>query len=218
LREFGPGLRSETWGTLISNLGHPPLWLAESEPSLTWLMLVSALETGANEWQRERGDSLERMKTSKPQLCDYLAGLEDKTVLRTVAEHLADSLGSTKKFVDFVIEFLPEPPSVRPPPHCRISWEVAPMKKAVRLIYAYRSKALHDGRPFPSPMSHPPYRDPSFQANSESVNAQAVSEFGAVWQKKDLPMNLHIFEYIARNVLVNWWRSCAAVNKVSYKR
>ncbi len=28
---------------------------------------------------------------------------------------------------------------------------------------------------------------------------------GAVWQAKDLPMYLHIFAYITRGTLLNWW-------------
>jgi hypothetical protein len=51
------------------------LWVAESEPSMTWLLMVSALETAANEWQRAKGDPVERLKESKPELHKYLSSL-----------------------------------------------------------------------------------------------------------------------------------------------
>ena len=33
---------------------------------------------------------------------------------------------------------------------------------------------------------------------------------GAVWQAKDLPMYLHIFAYMTRGALLNWWFSPTA--------
>jgi hypothetical protein len=67
------------------------LWAAESEPSMAWLLLVSALETAANEWQRSNGSPVERLQESKPELYAYLSGLSDDSILKTVAEGVSDS-------------------------------------------------------------------------------------------------------------------------------
>lgn len=202
--------KSEATAVLrAARLYQDALWLAESEPALAWLLLVSALETGANEWKKEKGDTVDRLRCSNSKLYDYLAGLEDQSILPNAADLMAYSFGITKKFVDFVLYFLPNPPKDRPPEGFQINWDRAIFEKAFKIIYDYRSKALHEGRPFPSPMSHPPYTVQSWKAPAERIGGLAVSEAGGVWVKKDLPMSLHMFEYIARNVLLNWWRSCA---------
>lgn len=185
------------------------LWLAESEPEMSWLLIVSALETAANEWQKEKGDNIARLRDSKPALHAYLASLRDRTILSTVAEHVADSLGSTRKFVSFVLEFLPEPPARRPPTWAQFSWEPNRIRRALKTIYGYRSHALHDGRPFPLPMCETPTRFPTWETPAETMVAMATSARGAVWRKEDIPMNLHLFEYIARNALLKWWKACA---------
>ena len=185
------------------------MWLAESEPELSWLLVVSALETGANEWNKEKGDNVVRLRESKPKLYDYLHALPDNSILPTVAEHLADSLGIMKKFVEFALKFLPGPPQQRPPAWAQFKWEQTHLKKALQKIYGYRSKALHDGRPFPRPMCEAPRLDRSWQAPAEKMISEATSQRGGVWLKSDIPMNLHLFEYIARNVLLTWLKACA---------
>jgi hypothetical protein len=35
----------------------------------------------------------------------------------------------------------------------------------------------------------------------------SASSYGATWAKKDTPMLLHVFEYIVRGAVLNWWRS-----------
>lgn len=188
------------------------LWLAESEPELTWLLLVSALETAANSWQKKKGDKIARLRDSKPELYEYLNSLNDGSILATVAKQIADSLGITRKFVDFVLKFLPEPPELRPPEWAQFKWEPIQLEEALKTIYVYRSKALHEGRPFPRPMCKAPFRDSSWQAPAERMIGQGTSERGAVWLKEDIPMNLHLFEYIARKVLLKWWEACAHQN------
>jgi hypothetical protein len=206
-----PKLSPEEASVMVraARLYQDALWLAESEPELTWLLLVSALETVANEWQKQKGDEIARLQDSKPELYEYLNGIEDKVILPTVAKHIADSLGIMRKFVDFVLEFLPEPPELRPPEWAQFKWESNQLKKALKTIYGYRSKALHDGRPFPPPMCEAHRIDPSWQAPAERMTSQATSQRGGVWLAKDVPMNLHLFEYIARGVLLNWWNACA---------
>ena len=85
------------------------------------------------------------------------------------------------------------------------------MKDALMMIYDYRSRALHDGTPFPKPMCEPP--ELIDNRNSEAPSGLAVGTLGAVWKREDLPMLLHTFEYIARNAILNWWRAVARAIK-----
>jgi hypothetical protein len=185
------------------------LWAAESEPSMAWLLLVSALETAANEWQRSNGSPVERLQESKPELYAYLSCLSDDSILKTVAEGVSDSLGITKKFVSFVLAFHPNPPAQRPTEGFQFSWNEQNWAKALKTIYRYRSKALHDGIPFPAPMCSPPTSLPDLGVSAEIPTALAHSEKGATWIRADMPLHLHVFEYVTRHVLLKWWSSDA---------
>jgi hypothetical protein len=99
---------------------------------------------------------MERLRASKPELEEVLMRYGGDDLLQEVAEQVAPYMGSTKKFVDFVLEYLPDPPSARPYEWAQHSWETKPMKKSLERVYDYRSKALHGGKPFPHPMCGPP--------------------------------------------------------------
>lgn len=182
------------------------LWLAESQPALAWLMLVSAVETAADQWRKDSGEPADRLKTSKPELYEYLLSLGSE-VPKRVAGEIANSLGVTGKFVGFVLKFLPPAPSPRPPVWCQHPWDEKKLKVTLRQIYDYRSKALHEGKPFPAPMCEPPVRlSADWSAPAETPIGEAASTAGGTWLAKDTPMLLHTFEYIARRALIAWWR------------
>jgi hypothetical protein len=42
-----------------ARLHQDAVWIAEQEPELAWLMLVSALETGAGRWDRSAGSPID---------------------------------------------------------------------------------------------------------------------------------------------------------------
>jgi len=82
------------------------------------------------------------------------------------------------------------------------------MKKTLSKIYGYRSRALHDGKPFPAPMCLPPFKeDPSWAAHAEKPIGLATSTLGATWLADDVPILLNTFEYIVRGCLLKWWKS-----------
>ena len=83
------------------------------------------------------------------------------------------------------------------------------MHKHLSQVYGYRSKALHSGTPFPDPMCSAPLKDTD-SCPEERPSYISASAAGAVWQAKDLPMYLHIFAYIIRGALLNWWFSSTA--------
>ena len=194
--------------TRAARLYQDALWLAESQPELTWLLLVSSLEAVANQWDKQKGTSVERLEHSKPELFEYLSGLADNEVLQKVADAFGDSMGVGKKFVDFCTTFVPDPPPLRPE-FARFPWNEKGLKEALRKVYSYRSRALHDGVPFPAPICGPPDSQPGWQAPSEAPS-YGVHQNGSTWLSKDLPMHLHLFEYVARTGILNWWKQCAS--------
>lgn len=180
------------------------LWLAESEPALAWLLLVSALETAALHWRSQEEEPLLRFQTAKPGLYEELYRHSPLLATR-VAEEFKDTFGATRKFVDFVLKFRPPQPLGRPG-WGAIDWSDAALKGILKTVYGYRSKALHAGKPFPAPMCEPPYHQPDWPTPAEKPHG-AVSMSGGVWLEKDIPILLHTFEYIARGTLLNWWRA-----------
>lgn len=186
------------------------LWIVESEPALAWLMFVSALETAASQWHAASGTAIERLAYSRPELVEMLARAGGDALIKEVAKQIEQSLGATKKFVEFSLQFLPSPPSKRPPEEFQIPWDGESMKKVLRLIYGYRSKALHGGTPFPAPMCNHAFRMSASEAFAErGTVGLAASERGGVWLAKDVPISLHTFHYVVREALLGWWKSMA---------
>ena len=72
-------------------------------------------------------------------------------------------------------------------------------------IYDWRSRALHDGVPFPAPMCQAPKK--LDDGHEEFLDGVAASSHGGSWVFEDLPMLLHVFEHIVRGTLLAWWRS-----------
>lgn len=179
------------------------IWVIESEPELSWLLLVSAIEIAANHWFQAENDEMEILKEAKPDLVEFLEKAGGRDVVRKVAHEFAPISLSSKKFREFVINFLPDPPSERPEKSfLRVSWETQDMLKAMKQIYNYRSRALHGGIPFPLPMCQP-----ASMMKEEKSLGLATSAYGGTWLAKDMPMLLHVFEYIVRNSVLKWWRS-----------
>ena len=195
--------------TLIraARLYQDAVWIAESEPELSWIMLVSAAETAAGYWRAANESPEERLKASRIGQ-DLEKTLEEsgcQTLLPKLAALFADYMGVTKKFVDFLLKFMPEPPKERPPEFFQHSWARPTMKKSLETIYRWRSRALHGGIPFPLPMCLAPRKyEGGFE---ENPLGGAMAAQNAIWLSKDTPMLLHTFEYIVRHALLDWWAS-----------
>ena len=186
-----------------SRLYQNALWIIESEPELSWLLLVSAVEMAANHWRGQEQDDFEVFSEVKPDLTNLIEDACGHEVAHAVAKEFAPSLGSAKKFREFIISFLPSPPPNRPRQGFQISWKKRVIKNALVKIYDYRSRALHAGTPFPFPMCVAP------RMGEEKPIGLATSSNGGVWVARDLPMLLHTFEYLVRNALLEWWKSLA---------
>lgn len=181
------------------------IWIAESAPELSWIMLVSVVETAANRWCTIEETALDRLRASRPELENILREKGGDDFVSLVAEEIAPYMGATKKFIDFILEFLPSPPKVRPSELLQHPWAKQAVKKSMRKIYNHRSRALHGGTPFPAPMCLPPR---GFTGELEEIPlGYAMSTKGSVWLREDTPMLLHIFEYIVQKSLLRWWAS-----------
>lgn len=180
------------------------LWIGDAEPALAWLLLVSAVETVADRWYSFKVSRVDRLRDAKPRVVQMLEE-NCPSILANIADELADSVGSTRKFVEFIRHFLPPAPTIRPPEAFQVEWEHVAFAKMLRTIYAYRSKALHTGVPFPAPMCDAPIDLSGTRGICERPVGLAMSTMGAVWLQKDTPMLLHIFAYLTREVLKAWW-------------
>jgi hypothetical protein len=186
------------------------LWVAESQPELAWLLFVSAAETLAVRWDQGGGDHIQALEVGKPELFVKLQTVCPELV-PFVSEQLADITGATRKFVKFLLTYLPDAPTARPPAWCQVDWKRQWFRSAFRQVYDYRSKALHTGIPFPAPMCDVPRKFGSeWSAVAERPFALAYRVGDAIWVRDDLPMLLHIFEYVVRNAIRCWWNSVAS--------
>lgn len=204
-----PNLSKEEVVAVIraARLYQDALWIGESEPALAWVMFVSAIEAAANAWQKTEDSPVDKLKVRNPEFYTMLEDTGVENLPELVAKEFMDSLGVTTKFVNFVIRFLPDPPQHRPTAWGQVEWSNKKMKKALKKIYGYRSKALHCGIPFPAPMCQTEHVLNGYMA--EKPTGLACYTSGGTWLADDTPMLLHVFEYITRGALLNWLDSLA---------
>lgn len=183
------------------------LWIADSAPETAWLLLVSAIETAASQWDGDKRTPEERLALSYSSLINILrrAGVED--LVPKVARTLKGVIGAESKLVGFVEAFMPPEPETRPT-FGKVDFGADAMRASIKRVYKLRSRALHSGIPFPAPMCLPPerYDDGPFQ---ERPLGLATATLGASWKAEDTPMLLHVFAYLTRGALLNWWRGMA---------
>lgn len=186
------------------------LWICESSPNLAWLLMVSALETAAQQWDQSKGSNIEKFKESKPSLFNALSNDQYKNLIPIISDEFSSTFGTAKKFRDFCVEFLPDEPQERPN-HGRIKWKKQPLKDIFIKIYNLRSVALHTGQPFPAPMCSAP--DRYFGISEMGVTALASSTLGGTWTPKEAPINLNIFFHMTHSILNKWWDSLYRPNQ-----
>ncbi|MFF3752976.1 hypothetical protein ACFYYH_21330 [Streptomyces sp. NPDC002018] len=178
------------------------LWIAESDPELSWLFLVSALEGPAGRSAVTADeDPVKIFTTEMTSLAEEVRAGGGDELLRSVSQQLLPIVKATNRFLNFVTRYAPEPPSSRPPEHAQVPW--SKLRKKVGQVYSYRSKRLHEGVPFPHPMCERPLE--SIPVPDEIPAGLAAAKGNAAWVAKDLPMHLHMFGHVVRGCLLNWW-------------
>jgi hypothetical protein len=105
------------------------VWIIETTPELSWIMITSAVETVANRWREVKDSPLDKLHTSRPNLEEKLREYGGDDLVLLVAEEIAPYMGATKTLVDFLIEFVPPSPSVRPDAFAQLSWEIKHLKR-----------------------------------------------------------------------------------------
>jgi hypothetical protein len=208
-----PSLKPEPAISLVrsARLYQDALWLAETDPHLAWLLLVSAVETAANFWWSGTNSIVEDLNESKPDLFKYLKDVGGDKLVERIAQEFAKASLALKKFREFLLSYMPPPPEKRPPAFAQVDWSRGNLRDALWRIYDHRSKALHEGMRFPAPMCMPPARyEPSWEAREERPMSLGASMGGGIWRGEDLPMHLNTFEYIVRCALNSWWSTMIA--------
>lgn len=176
------------------------LWWSNEDPNQSWLYLVTAVEIAANQRQKISASPEELIESLWPELWTVLAPVESARRAK-VSKLMASQVRATKKFVDFIAECAPVPPSVRPD-HGGLEW--GKMRQHARRVYAYRSDALHGGKPFPLPMLEQPRIEPN-GVPQEVPYGLSSSGLGGSWMAEEAPMLLSTFEHITRGALLRWW-------------
>lgn len=136
------------------------IWIAESDPNSAWLMLVSAVEVAAIQARFADSSPEEVFRSLRSELSTAVQEKGGPVLHAQVATELAPLLGSTNRFIKFLREYLPGPPTQRPPTAFQLDWAPAKIKATLNRVYELRSRALHAGVPFPAPMCEPPRPTP----------------------------------------------------------
>lgn len=182
------------------------LWWANEDPNQAWLQLVTALEIAAKNQQSGSYSPQRVIEELDPELWTLLEAL-DHGARSKLTEKLAPQHRLTRTFIDFVTAFAPDPPAVRSSLG-ELDW--GRMRDHARVIYRHRSKALHEGTPFPLPMLCPKPTIDKNGAPAEVPGGLNSGGAGGVWMADQYPMTLSMFEYITRGALLKWWRTKTA--------
>jgi len=192
-----------------ARLHQEALWIAESAPEMAWLLLVTAVETAASHWRRASVSPIDWLSDRKPRLRALFKGEGRDDLFQAVADELANLVGATAQFRGFLQSFCPPPPSERPQECYQHAWDRESLRKTFNVIYKRRSDFVHSGIPFPAMMCMQPWPDEkNRKLYAEKPLGKAMATQGASWKQADAPMQLHIFEYIVRGALLEWWKWC----------
>ncbi|WP_155892072.1 hypothetical protein [Conexibacter woesei] len=176
------------------------LWFADLDPRVAWIKLVGAIESAAVRWHAaQERDDVALLRRNRKRVYNAIRDCDDDVVCR-VAKDLAGTLKATDKFKDFILEFDPGPPEDRPDGTGRLDW--SELEGALDRIYEHRSRDLHAGIAFPSPLCEPVPRGGG--PPPERFPAIAAEAFGGSWMAEDLPMYFHTFVHIVGGALRRW--------------
>ncbi|MFD7737750.1 hypothetical protein [Streptomyces sp. MJM8645] len=186
------------------------LWMAEGEPELAWLMLVSAVEVAATAHQAATEDYALLVKKSFPRSAEALIATGGESLLaEAAANEFYRLLRATGRFLAFAKKFLPDPPDERTTdPAGQLPWSKTKMEAVLRQVYELRSVRLHAGTAFPWPLLIPP-PTAGDGLPSEVFTQDTYGSGDTTWPATELPMTLAVFAHLVRGMLLRWWDTLA---------
>ena len=181
------------------------LWVADDDCELAWLLMVSAVETAAALWHKQGHEPALILADQNPELAELLLRAGGQDLLQSASLHVSLNRPTAATQTFLVLFATPPPDDQRPPDWTR--FDFASLKRAVGLIYKYRSQTLHGGLPFPAPLLEAPWKG--------DLNAYAETPLGlwtqhgphTTWMAKDVPMLFHTFATLSRRALLAWWET-----------
>ncbi|WP_217570603.1 hypothetical protein [Streptomyces sp. GbtcB7] len=186
------------------------LWIAEGEPELAWLMLVSAVEVAATSQQVATADYAQLVTSGFPLAAEALVERGgDELLVRAADTEFAGLIKATGRFLAFACAFQPDPPEPRTADQAaQLPWSRRGMEGALKKVYEYRSARLHAGAPFPWPLLIPP------PIAGDGLPAERFTNgpYGSgdtTWSAEELPMTLALFAHLVRGMLLRWWSTMA---------
>jgi hypothetical protein len=183
------------------------VWIADGDPNLAWLQLVSALESVAAIANVGRQSPIRRLESAWPEVAELLWQVDER-VREGLTALLVPTVRIAERTERFVAKYRPPEPALRPDAWAQVNWdEVATL---FRIVYHWRSRALHDGTPMPAPMCLPPIVFGT-AAQEGGGSAGAYGGVGGTWTHNDVPMMLHTFAYLVRGCVLTWWQHVAGL-------
>jgi len=194
-----PNLEPSQAAALVraARLYRDALWYSDSMPDMSWLMLVNAVETASQHygskmaqdsvWDNGLGKDLypciEKLHPSDEQLSD-------------IAAVIAKSSGVLAKVRSFILSHLPPEPLLRPEIKYQVPWDSKSLLKIFGNIYDLRSKAVHEGKQFPSELCRP-----------AEIIGGVYAEYSPPYERhpKSTLMRLHGFAYLVQQAILQWW-------------
>lgn len=185
------------------------LWLADTQPHIAWLLLVTAVEVAASLGAQDV-DALVLLREERPDLAESMKGCDEDSI-EAVARRLKREMAAGRRFRKFLLAHWPQPPDARPSAHAQFPWEYPnEVERRLKTVYDIRSRALHDAIPWPQPLCEPPMREGARGPLFEVPPGLGSAARSGVWSKDDLPAYLHVFEHIVRRALLSWWQAMAS--------
>ena len=183
------------------------LWIVEADPEQAWLQFVTAVEVVAVHHQTETIDPVDVFRAAYPGATRKIEASGGEDLLKGVAKEFKRLLSAGRRVQTFMENFRPTPPNKRPADAAvRIEWD-SELIDHVKKIYALRSALLHSGTPFPAPLLAGIGSDLDehgcLPEKPEGIWSTGESE----WDASELPMHIHVFAYVVRGALLNWWRA-----------
>jgi len=183
--------------TRACELYQQAVWAVETDPSDSWLRLVSAIETASNALRDRRWESENKpsrlFEEFQPELALRIQGACPSKVYEEIADLFGRSHGATKMFLAFLTEFATEPD---------VLVRSSGIRNHLRDVYDARSKRLHRGTPMPSEMLSRVADERSLTVTRLDVLERSGEDDGTSPTSR---LSLSAFEAVVRSALLGWW-------------